>query len=126
MKKLFLLLSFCSLFMWAGAKDANEGEQIHLQLCYSRSWGDLRHSAHRTPPQIPNVYYDSETKMVYFENPCFECSIELVIPGTETVAYAYSIPDGDDSIALPGFLSGVYELHVHRGNLCFGGMIELP
>lgn len=126
MKKLFLLLSFCSLFTWADAQNVNEVEQIHLQLCYSKSWGDLKHSSHRTPPLIPNVFYDKATTIVYFENPCFECSIELVIPGTDTVAYAYSIPDGDDSIALPNFLSGNYELHVHRGDYCFWGMIELP
>lgn len=124
MKKLFLLLSLCSLFMWAAAQDVNV-EQIHLQLC-ARSWGDLRHSPNRTPPLIPNVYYDKATTIVYFENPCYECSIELVIPGTNTIAFAYSVPDGYDAIALPDFLSGNYELHVHRGNFCFWGMIELP
>ncbi len=80
---------------------------------------------HRTPPQIPDVYFDASASTVYFENPCYECTLELVVPGTETVAYSYNIPDGDDSVQLPAFLSGDYELHIHRGNYCFWGVIDL-
>lgn len=80
---------------------------------------------HRTPPQIPNVYFDASTSTVYFENPCYECTLELVVPGTDTVAYSYIIPDGDDTVSLPTFLSGMYELHIHRGNYCFWGVIDL-
>lgn len=80
---------------------------------------------HRTPPCIPNVYFDSSTSILYFENPCYECTLELVIPGTESSVYTYIIPDGDNVVTLPEWLSGQYELHIHRGNFCFWGIIEL-
>lgn len=79
----------------------------------------------RTPVQIPNVYWNQETGILYFESPCYECTLELVIPGTDTTVYTYSIPDGDDIVQLPTYLSGAYELHIHRGNYCFYATIEL-
>lgn len=79
---------------------------------------------HRTPPQIPNVYFDASTSTVYFENPCYDCTLELVVTGTDAVVFSYTIPDGDDTVVLPTFLSGKFELHIHRGNYCFWGVIE--
>ena len=84
----------------------------------------IHKGVHRTPPQIPNVYYDASASTVYFENPCYECTLELVVPGTDAIAYSYIIPDGDDTVQLPTFLSGEYELHIHRGNYCFWGVVE--
>lgn len=80
----------------------------------------------RTPVRIPNIYLNQSTGTLYFEDPCYETTLELVIPGTENVAYTYEIPDGNDTVLLPSTLSGEYELHIHRGNYCFFGMIELP
>lgn len=80
---------------------------------------------HRTPPQIPNVYFDSSTSTVYFENPCYECTLELVIPGTDTAVYTSSIEDGAETFEIPNGFTGTYELHIHRGNFCFYGEIEL-
>ncbi len=80
---------------------------------------------HRTPVQIPNVYIDQENAKIYFEDPCYECTLDIVVPGTDNVAYTYSIPDGDNVVTLPEWLSGQYELHIHRGNFCFWGLIEL-
>lgn len=82
-------------------------------------------SPHRTPVQIPNVYIDQENAKIYFEDVCYECTLEIVVPGTDSVAYTYSIPDGDNVVTLPEWLSGQYELHIHRGNFCFWGVIEL-
>lgn len=80
---------------------------------------------HRTPPQIPNVYFDSSTSTVYFENPCYDCTLELVIPGTDTAVYTSSIEDGAETFQIPNGFTGTYELHIHRGNYCFFGLIEL-
>lgn len=80
---------------------------------------------HRTPPLSPIVYLDYENNTLYFEEPCYECTLEIVVPGTDNVAYTYSIPDGDNVVTLPEWLSGQYELHIHRGNFCFWGLIEL-
>lgn len=79
----------------------------------------------RQPVLIPNAYINKEMHIVYFEAPCYESTIELVVPGTNTVAYSYSIPDGDSMVLLPTWLEGEYELHFHRGNYCFFGIIEL-
>lgn len=79
----------------------------------------------RVPVRVPIIYFDLDSNSLYFENPCYECTLELVIPDTDTVVYTYSIPDGDDTVQLPNNLSGTYELHIHRGNYCFWGEIEL-
>lgn len=42
---------------------------------------------HRTPPRILVVYFDSTTSILYFETPCYDCTLELVIPGTDTIVY---------------------------------------
>lgn len=80
---------------------------------------------HRIPTQIPTIYLVSSTSSLYFENPCYECTLEIVVPDTDSVAYTSSIPDGDNVVTLPEWLSGQYELHIHRGNFCFWGLIEL-
>ncbi len=105
--------------------DASWGSKIEL-VCQKIGNHHFNEGFHRTPPQIPNIYLDASASTVYFENPCYECTLELVVPGTHTVAYSYNIPDGDDSVQLPTFLSGEYELHIHRGNYCFWGVIVLP
>ena len=80
---------------------------------------------HRNPPLTPHVSLATSTYTLCFENPCYECTLEIVVPGTDSVAYTYSIPDGDNVVTLPEWLEGQYELHIHRGNFCFWGLIEL-
>lgn len=104
-----------------------DGGTLKVELfCQTIDMSIANQGPHRTPPQIPNVYFEASISTVYFENPCYECTLELVVPGTNTVVYSYNIPDGDDSVQLPTFLSGEYELHIHRGNYCFWGVIVLP
>lgn len=80
---------------------------------------------HRTSPAVPNIYLDQENAKVYFENPCYECTLELVIPDTDTSVYTAVIPDGGNVVQLPTNLVGLYEIHIHRGIYCFWGVIEL-
>ena len=103
---------------------ADQGVKIDM-VCQQIGIHNNNEGIHRTPPQIPNIYFDASVSTVYFENPCYECTLELVVPGTDTVVYSYNIPDGDDTVQLPSYLSGMYELHIHRGNYCFWGIIEL-
>lgn len=98
--------------------------QIDL-ICQTIDETVINKGLHRTPPQISKVYYDSSSSTVYFDSPCYECTLELVVPGTDTAAFSYIIPDGDDVVQLPSNLSGEYELHIHRGNYCFYATIEL-
>ena len=80
---------------------------------------------HRTPPAIPNVYLDQENATLYFENACYECNLELVIPESDSPVYSAVIPDGADTFQLPDGFIGTYELHIHKGTFCFLGVIEL-
>lgn len=80
---------------------------------------------HRTPPAIPNVYLDQENATLYFENACYECTLELVIPGTDIPVYSAEIPDGADTFQLSDGFIGTYELHIVRGNYMFVGEIDL-
>lgn len=93
--------------------------------CEEINHQEINEKGHRTPSRIPVVYQDFSASSLIFEDPCYECTLELVVLGTETVAYTYSIPDGDNVVVLPEWLSGQYELHIHRGNFCFWGLIEL-
>ena len=131
MKKVFFISALlCCLLNTNGIASPiapeTGGSAIHLILnCSIIDHSVIHQGNHRTPPQIPNIYFDASASKVYFENPCYECTLELVVPGTDTVAYSYTIPDGDDTVSLPTFLSGEYELHIHRGNYCFWGVVEL-
>lgn len=131
MKKVFFVSALLSCFIHIASTASpidpeTEGESIQVILeCNIIDDSVIHKGIHRTPPQIPNVYFEASSSTVYFENPCYECTLELVVPGTDTVVYSYIIPDGDDTVQLPTYLSGVYEIHIHRGNYCFWGMIEL-
>lgn len=105
--------------------ESSSVEQVELEVCPGGPWEDASHSIKKTRPLLPKIYLEASSSTMYFENPCYECTLELVVPGTDTVVYSYIIPDGDDTVQLPSYLSGVYELHIHRGNYCFWGMIEL-
>jgi len=119
--------SLLCLSLFSNAQESlgnSQTTQIQMSWQYVNP-ADNNTGIHRTPVQVPTVYLNTETATLSFENPCYECTLKLVFPGTETVAYTYSIPDGDDTVQLPSNLSGTYELHIHRGNYCFFGEIEL-
>lgn len=79
----------------------------------------------RTPVHTPNIYMDISTRALHFENPCYSMTLELINSETNITVFSYSIPDGDSMVLLPTWLEGEYELHIHRGNYCFFGIIEL-
>lgn len=129
-KKIVILLLFYAVLTPSFAQtDLNLSDKspsiLQIEMMLHVIDGSKGLHLHRTPPQIPNIYLDTPASTVYFESPCYECTLELVVPGTDIVAYSYIIPDGDNTVQLPTFLSGEYELHIHRGNFCFWGMIEL-
>ena len=130
MKKVFFVSALLSCFLntnsIASSIVPKTDGMIEISLnCQTINPTNINKGTHRTPPQIPNIYFEASSSTVYFENPCYECTLELVVPGTNTVVYSYNIPDGDDTVQLPTYLSGEYEFHIHRGNYCFWGMIEL-
>lgn len=127
MKKIFLSIFCCMMsFMTFAYYPTDSCQVFPIDLsCQQINQPMILHGTHRTPVVIPIVFLNPEMGILYFETPCYECTLELVIPGTETAVYTYTIPDGDDSVTLPDGLSGMYELHIHRGNYCFYATIEL-
>lgn len=80
---------------------------------------------HRTPLSIPNIYLNQDTGTLLFDTPCYECTLELVIPDTDTTVYSIVIPDGADTFQLPEGFIGTFELRIIRDNYMFVGEIEL-
>lgn len=79
----------------------------------------------RTPPRIPIIYFNRTEFSFVFDSPCYDCTLYLVDVTNDTVVYTTFIPFGSDVVYIPSYLSGEYELHIHRGNICFYGMIIL-
>lgn len=130
MRKTFSTIIFALSLITPSMAEAqdpfNTEEVIKINMmCQQIDTQKNNEGIHRTGPLIPNVFIDQTYLTLYFENPCYECTLEIVIPGTDSAVYTYSIPDGDNVVTLPEWLSGQYELHIHRGNFCFWGVIEL-
>ncbi|MCQ2607050.1 MAG: hypothetical protein MJ204_11005 [Bacteroidales bacterium] len=108
------------------AEPQNSGNAIKISLECQKIDNSTDNKEHpRTPVQIPNVYLDNSASSLIFENPCYECTLELVIPGTDIPVYSAVIPDGADTFQLPEGFTGTYELRIIRGNYMFVGEIEL-
>lgn len=65
MKRLLLLFSFCLCFFVSEAQVADNAQPLYLQVCAADGWGGLRHSVHRTPLRIPDVFFDKETGILF-------------------------------------------------------------
>ena len=82
---------------------------------------------HKAPPrpsamQIPIVFLDGF--MLYFDEPCSGCTLQLV-DEDEEIVYAVVLPNGTTEWELPELASGEYKLQIIRGRYCFWGWIEL-
>lgn len=103
----------------------NGGIRPLVLTCHTVDPTIINDEHHRTPVRVPSVYFNQETGTLLFENPCYECALELVIPGTNTSVYSMVIPDGADTFQLPDGFIGTYELRIVRGNYMFVGEIVL-
>lgn len=74
----------------------------------------------KTPVQIPEVYIDDYT--LSFDNSCLGCELRLL---DEDGALVCSTIITSNTLVLPAYLSGEYELHIIRGIYCFFGYIYL-
>lgn len=122
---MLLSLSLTTCIASSITRNQNGKIQTVTLTCHTIDESAANTGVHRTPMQIPIVYFDNETSILYFEDACYECTIELVIPGTDIILYSSAIADGTDTFQLPTDLIGSYELHIHRGNYCFKGLIIL-
>ena len=76
----------------------------------------------RSPILIPEVDIDGYTLIFY--TPCDGCVLRL-INENDVVVYSTVIPTGANSLVLPSYLSGNYEIQIVRGIFYFGGYINL-
>lgn len=76
----------------------------------------------RSPMKEPVVIYNNHSLL--FIAYCEEADI-AIFDSTGCEVFSTTKPMGIELITLPEWLSGEYELHIHRGNFCFWGTIEL-
>lgn len=128
MKKIFilfmLLLSMQSNVFAQTDETEEDIEQVDVS-CQGIDEPEANQGIHRAPPYVPNIYLDRAHFILYFENPCYSSTLSFVSSSTGTTVYTYVIPDGADTVVLPEWLVGTYEIHIHRGNYCFYGQIVL-
>ena len=74
------------------------------------------------PMVVPSVSIEDYT--LYFITPCDGCLLQLLNEDGE-VEYAILIPDYSETLTLPFYLEGEFELQIVRGQYCFYGYIEL-
>lgn len=92
---------------------------IQLQVGYIDPSED-KDDPNRNPVLIPEVSIDEYT--LYFDSSCENCILRLVDEEDEVV---YTTLISSDTLVLPSYLSGDYELQIIRDNWCFYGYIEL-
>lgn len=103
-----------------------EPEQVDLQVSIEDPTIP-KGGIHKAPPrpsavQIPIVFLDGF--MLYFDEPCSGCTLQLVDEDAEIV-YSVVLPNGTTEWELPELASGEYKLQIIRGRYCFWGWIEL-
>ena len=76
----------------------------------------------RSPVMAPTLCIEDHT--LYFITPCDGCLLQLLNEDGE-VEFAIEIPEESETLTLPFYLEGEYELQIIRGNFCFFGFIEL-
>ena len=74
----------------------------------------------KTPVQPPYVWQDDYT--LTFDDSCLGCDLRLVDENDNVV---YTTVITSNTLVLPSYLSGEYELQIFSGIYCFYGYIEL-
>ena len=76
----------------------------------------------RSPAMAPSVSLSDHT--LYFNTSCVGYVLQLVNEDGD-IEYDIIIPEDTETLSLPLYLEGEYELQIIRGNYCFYGYIEL-
>ena len=76
----------------------------------------------RSPVMAPSLSLEDYT--LYFNTSCDGCVLQLVNEDGD-IEYGIIIPEDTETLSLPLYLEGEYELQIIRGNYCFYGYIEL-
>lgn len=123
-KKLFLIFGLILMFSLGSVAQnpsAPDPEQVPLRVKPvnpTQTSGPIK----RSPVMAPSLSIEDHT--LYFITPCDGCLLQLLNEDGE-VEFAIEIPEESETLTLPFYLEGEYELQIIRGNFCFFGFIEL-
>lgn len=124
MKKLFLTLGFIMTLSISGHSQV-PSQQNSVPVCLQvkpvepdLTKGPIR----RSPAMAPSLSLEDHT--LFFNTSCDGCVLQLVNEDGD-VEYDIIIPEDTETLSLPLYLEGEYELQIIRGNYCFYGYIEL-
>lgn len=123
-KKLFFIFGLILMFSLSSVAQTPsdpDPEQVPLRvkpLNPNQTSGPIK----RSPVMAPTLCIEDHT--LYFITPCDGCLLQLLNEDGE-VEFAIEIPEESETLTLPFYLEGEYELQIIRGNFCFFGYIEL-
>ncbi len=122
-KKLFLIFGLILMFSLGSVAQnpsAPDPEQVPLRV---KPLNPINTKPiNRSPVMAPTLCIEGHT--LYFITPCDGCLLQLLNEDGE-VEFAIEIPEESETLTLPFYLEGEYELQIIRGNFCFFGFIEL-
>ena len=119
MKKLFIFLTMAALLPFSSVCVNASPISVQLQVRYDDP-NDDQDPDPKTPVLVPEVNIDDYT--LTFDDSCLGCELRLVDENDNVV---YTTVITSNTLVLPSYLSGEYELQIFSGIYCFYGYIEL-
>jgi hypothetical protein len=122
-KKLFLIFGLILMFSLGSVAQnpsAPDPEQVPLRVKPVNPINTK--PINRSPVMAPTLCIEDHT--LYFITPCDGCLLQLLNEDGD-VEFAIEIPEESETLTLPFYLEGEYELQIVRGQYCFYGYIEL-
>ena len=122
-KKLFLIFGLILMFsLGSVAQNPSEPDPEQVPLRVKPLNPINTKPINRSPVMAPTLCIEDHT--LYFITPCDGCLLQLLNEDGE-VEFSIEIPEESETLTLPFYLEGEYELQIIRGNFCFFGFIEL-
>lgn len=118
-KKIFLFSLAMVLLPFANVCVNAFGGEVPLQVRIEDP-NDDKPADPKTPVLVPEVSIEDYT--LTFDASCLGCELRLL---DEEGVLVYSTTVTSNTLALPSYLSGEYELQLISGNYCFWGNISL-
>jgi len=118
-KKFILLTLAMALLPFASVCVSALAVGVQLQVMYIDPTND-KPTDPKSPVLVPEVSIDDYVLTV--DDSCLGCELRLVDENDNVV---YTTVITSNTLVLPSYLSGEYELQIIRGIYCFYGFIEL-
>lgn len=120
-RRLFLFALMIIVSSSCVCVNAGNPRDVNLDIVYNDP-DTGQPSNQRAPILIPHVGIDDYTLTFY--TPCDGCTLQL-LDENGYVSFVTVIPVGTSSLILPSYLSGIYQIRIIQGNICFWGYIDL-